>query len=137
MPCEKTLWQPTPGPSGTQWLEDVSCKPSKHNEPPIPGLSPYSEPPEDVATCEPEPEVAPKPSTEDPFGNSLLLFLSSYQLFLTPPSIISSSSCYSPLHNNHRRYAHWIPPPHSPSPCVTPPSTPAPENPGAKLPSFQ
>ncbi|MBW0541691.1 hypothetical protein O181_081406 [Austropuccinia psidii MF-1] len=41
--------------------------PSQHNEPPIPGLSPSSEPPEDVPTREREPEVAPMQSTEDPF----------------------------------------------------------------------
>ncbi|MBW0534095.1 hypothetical protein O181_073810 [Austropuccinia psidii MF-1] len=68
MPREQTPRQPTPGPSGSQWLEDLSRKPSQHDEPPIPGLSPSSEPPEDVLTCEPEPEVAPMQSTEDPFA---------------------------------------------------------------------
>ncbi|MBW0534380.1 hypothetical protein O181_074095 [Austropuccinia psidii MF-1] len=34
-------------------------EPSQHDEPPIPGESPSSEPPEDIATHEPEPEVAP------------------------------------------------------------------------------
>ncbi|MBW0548576.1 hypothetical protein O181_088291 [Austropuccinia psidii MF-1] len=54
MPCE-----PTPrGPD----------EPFQHNEPPIPGLSPLSEPPEDILTCEPVPEVAPTQSTEDPFA---------------------------------------------------------------------
>ncbi|MBW0526520.1 hypothetical protein O181_066235 [Austropuccinia psidii MF-1] len=89
-------------------------------------LRPSSEPPEDVPTREPEPEVAPTQSTEEPFGNSPLLFLSSYQLFLTPPLTISSSSHYSTLRNHHQTYAHCIPPPHSPSPHVTPPATPTP-----------
>ncbi|MBW0505329.1 hypothetical protein O181_045044 [Austropuccinia psidii MF-1] len=61
IPHEQTLPQPTPGPSGTQWLEDLSHKPSQHDEPPIPGPSPSSKPPEDIPSCEPEPEVAPMP----------------------------------------------------------------------------
>ncbi|MBW0525005.1 hypothetical protein O181_064720 [Austropuccinia psidii MF-1] len=68
MPHEQTLQQPTPGPGGTQWLEDFSCEPSQHNDPPIPGLSPSSEPPEDIPTCEPEPEVALMQSTEESFA---------------------------------------------------------------------
>ncbi|MBW0514293.1 hypothetical protein O181_054008 [Austropuccinia psidii MF-1] len=67
MPREQTLRQPTPGPSGTRWLEDSSCKPSQHDEPPIPGPSPSSKPPEDVSTCEPEPEVAQTQSMEESF----------------------------------------------------------------------
>ncbi|MBW0526533.1 hypothetical protein O181_066248 [Austropuccinia psidii MF-1] len=43
-------------------------KPSQHHEPPIPGLSPTSEPPEDAATHEPEPEVDPTQSMEEPFA---------------------------------------------------------------------
>ncbi|MBW0494005.1 hypothetical protein O181_033720 [Austropuccinia psidii MF-1] len=39
-----------------------------HIEPPIPGPIPSSKPPEDVPTCEPEPEVAPTQSMEDPFA---------------------------------------------------------------------
>ncbi|MBW0502466.1 hypothetical protein O181_042181, partial [Austropuccinia psidii MF-1] len=69
-----------------------------HNEPPIPGPSPSSEPPEDILTREPEPEVAPTQSMEEHFCKSSFLFLYSYQLFLTPPSTISSSSLYSMLH---------------------------------------
>ncbi|MBW0554888.1 hypothetical protein O181_094603 [Austropuccinia psidii MF-1] len=49
-------------PHGTQWLEEL------FREPPIPGPSPSSKPPEDAPTCEPEPEVAPTQSTEEPFG---------------------------------------------------------------------
>ncbi|MBW0489701.1 hypothetical protein O181_029416 [Austropuccinia psidii MF-1] len=125
MPCEQTLRQPTPGPSGTQWSEDLYrskhptfpfliltfasssltlppfVEPSQHNEPPTPGRSPTAEPPEDVSTGEPELEVAPTQSTEEPFGKSSLLALYSYQLFLTPPSTISSSSRYSLLPNHH------------------------------------
>ncbi|MBW0511021.1 hypothetical protein O181_050736 [Austropuccinia psidii MF-1] len=68
MPREQTPRQPTPGPSGTQWSEDLSHKPSQYDEPPIPGPSPSSKPPEDILTSEPEPEVAPTQSTEDPFA---------------------------------------------------------------------
>ncbi|MBW0471106.1 hypothetical protein O181_010821 [Austropuccinia psidii MF-1] len=58
MPHKKTLWQPTPGLSGTQWSEDLSCgkqqafpfesseltlpwfvEPSKKHETPISGPS--------------------------------------------------------------------------------------------------
>ncbi|MBW0478623.1 hypothetical protein O181_018338 [Austropuccinia psidii MF-1] len=114
------LWQPTPGPSGTQWLEDLFrskqaefhlistfnsseltvppfVEPSQKDEPPIPGLSPSSKPHEDVPTCEPEPEVALTQSIEEPFGKS--------QFFLTFPLANST-----PLHYHHQRYAHWIPP---------------------------
>ncbi|MBW0506920.1 hypothetical protein O181_046635 [Austropuccinia psidii MF-1] len=63
---------PTPGPSGTLWSKDLSPgeqpKPSQHDEPPIPGPSTSSKPPEEVPTREPEPEVAPTQSTEDPFA---------------------------------------------------------------------
>ncbi|MBW0576680.1 hypothetical protein O181_116395, partial [Austropuccinia psidii MF-1] len=67
MPCEQTLRQPTAGLSGTQWSGDLSCEPSQHNYPPISGPSPSSEPPEDVPTHEPEPEVALMQSMEEPF----------------------------------------------------------------------
>ncbi|MBW0504273.1 hypothetical protein O181_043988 [Austropuccinia psidii MF-1] len=91
MPRKQTLRQETPGPSGTQWSEDLSCpkqkaipflilafdsseltlppfvEPSQHNEPPIPGPSPSSEPHEDFSACEPEPNVAPTHSLEEPF----------------------------------------------------------------------
>ncbi|MBW0508873.1 hypothetical protein O181_048588 [Austropuccinia psidii MF-1] len=127
MPCEQTPPQPTPGLSGTHCSKDVSTKPSQHNEPPIPGLSPSSKPPEDVLTHEPEPEVAPTQSMEDPFAKSPLLFLYSYQLFLTPPLIISSLSRYSPLRNHHQQYACriplWVTPP-LPVPLRTPPPPP-------------
>ncbi|MBW0478745.1 hypothetical protein O181_018460 [Austropuccinia psidii MF-1] len=33
----KTPPQPTPGPSSTQWSEDLFHEPSQHNEPPFPG----------------------------------------------------------------------------------------------------
>ncbi|MBW0512855.1 hypothetical protein O181_052570 [Austropuccinia psidii MF-1] len=67
-PWDSNAKQPTPGPSGTQWSKDLFHKPSQHNEPPIPGPSPSSEPPEDIATCEPEPEVAPTQSMKEPFA---------------------------------------------------------------------
>ncbi|MBW0554325.1 hypothetical protein O181_094040 [Austropuccinia psidii MF-1] len=76
-------------------------EPSQHNEPPIPGPSPSSEPPEDVLTCEPEPEVAPTQSTEDPFVCPA-----------TPCSVIIIDDM--PIGS----------PTSPPSPCVTPPFSP-------------
>ncbi|MBW0563130.1 hypothetical protein O181_102845 [Austropuccinia psidii MF-1] len=81
-PWEQTPRQPTPGPSGTQWLEELFPEPSQTKEPPTLGPSPSSRPPEDVPTHEPEPEVAPIQSTEEPFGKSPLLFLHSYKPFI-------------------------------------------------------
>ncbi|MBW0538570.1 hypothetical protein O181_078285 [Austropuccinia psidii MF-1] len=101
MPCEQTLLQPTPGPSGTQCLKDLFHEPSQHNEPPIPGLSPSSKPPGEDPTHEPEPEVAPTQSMEELFGKSQLHFYNSSQLFLTPPLPIYSLSSYSPLNHHH------------------------------------
>ncbi|MBW0585169.1 hypothetical protein O181_124884 [Austropuccinia psidii MF-1] len=68
LPREQTRPQPTPGPSGTRWSEELFHKPSQTKEPPIPGPNPSSQPPEDDTTCEPEPEVAPTQSTEEPFA---------------------------------------------------------------------
>ncbi|MBW0519818.1 hypothetical protein O181_059533 [Austropuccinia psidii MF-1] len=105
LPRKQTPQQPTPGPSCTQWSEDLFRdkkpkfhlistfdsseltvppfgEPSKTNEP----LSPSSEPHEDVLTCEPEPKVAPTQSMEEPFGKS--------QLFLQP-----SPACPTPPHS--------------------------------------
>ncbi|MBW0560282.1 hypothetical protein O181_099997 [Austropuccinia psidii MF-1] len=126
LPHEQTPRQPTPGPSGTRWSEKLFrgnqpkfhfiftftfessvltltpfLEPSQTKEPPIPGLSPSSQPPEDDMTREPEPEVAPTQSTEEPFGKSQFHFFNSTQLFLTPPSTISISSRHSPLHHYH------------------------------------
>ncbi|MBW0542026.1 hypothetical protein O181_081741 [Austropuccinia psidii MF-1] len=85
MPHKQTPQQPTPGPSGPQWSEDLFyCKQPTFPfliltfssseltlppfvEPPIPGPSQASEPHEDPLTCEPEPEVVPTQSTEEPF----------------------------------------------------------------------
>ncbi|MBW0580001.1 hypothetical protein O181_119716, partial [Austropuccinia psidii MF-1] len=67
LPREQTTRQPTPCPSGTRWSEELFHKPSQTKEPPIPGPSPSSQPPEDNMTREPEPEVAPTQSTEEPF----------------------------------------------------------------------
>ncbi|MBW0583245.1 hypothetical protein O181_122960, partial [Austropuccinia psidii MF-1] len=41
---------------------------SAHDEPPIPGPSPSSKPPEDLPTREPDPEVALTQSTEESFA---------------------------------------------------------------------
>ncbi|MBW0488150.1 hypothetical protein O181_027865 [Austropuccinia psidii MF-1] len=72
MPCKQTPREPTAGPSGTQWSEDLFREPSQHNEPPIPSRSQSSESQvpshEDTSTCEPEPEVAPTQSPEEPFA---------------------------------------------------------------------
>ncbi|MBW0546583.1 hypothetical protein O181_086298 [Austropuccinia psidii MF-1] len=80
-------------------------KPSQKDDPPIPSASQSSESQvpshEDTSTYEPEPEVAPMQSMEEPFGNSPLYFLYSYQLSLTPPSTISSLARYSQLHHHH------------------------------------
>ncbi|MBW0522838.1 hypothetical protein O181_062553 [Austropuccinia psidii MF-1] len=95
LPRELTPQQPTPG-----------LKPSRTKEPPISGLSPSSQPPEDNTTREPEPEVAPTQSTEEPFGKSQFHFFNSTQLFLIPPLTISSFFCHSPLHHYHQQYAH-------------------------------
>ncbi|MBW0505484.1 hypothetical protein O181_045199 [Austropuccinia psidii MF-1] len=81
-------------PRGTQWSEELLCEPSQTEEPPIPGPSPSSQPPEEVPTHELEPEVVPTESTEEPFGKSPLLFLHSYQPFL-------SLSCHYPLDHCH------------------------------------
>ncbi|MBW0551591.1 hypothetical protein O181_091306 [Austropuccinia psidii MF-1] len=128
LPRNQTLRQPTPGPSGTQWLKELFCEPSRTKEPPIPGPSPSCEPPEDILTREPEPEVAPTQSTEEPFGKSPLLFLHSYQPFLTFSSTISTLSCHSLLDNFFF--------PDSPTfPSCSPGSFPsAPKNPKASSP---
>ncbi|MBW0516581.1 hypothetical protein O181_056296 [Austropuccinia psidii MF-1] len=85
-------------PHGNPLLAQVAPnEPSQHNEPPIPGWSPSSKPPEDFPTHEPEPEVAPTQSMDELFGKSQLHFFNSSPVFLTPPSPISSSSRYTPL----------------------------------------
>ncbi|MBW0554815.1 hypothetical protein O181_094530 [Austropuccinia psidii MF-1] len=104
LPHKKNPQQPTPGPSCTQGLEDLFhrkqpkfnlictfesseltlppfVEPSQTNEPPIPGPSTSSKPHEDVPTCEPEPEVAPRQSMEDPFCKSQLHFFLLLQTF--------------------------------------------------------
>ncbi|MBW0502975.1 hypothetical protein O181_042690 [Austropuccinia psidii MF-1] len=112
LPCKQPPQQPTPGPSGTQWSEDLFrskqqkfhlistfgsseltlppfVEPSQSNEPCIPGQSPYSKPHEDILTCEPETEVPPMQSMEEPFGKSQLYFFSS-------PFLQPSPACPAP-----------------------------------------
>ncbi|MBW0532072.1 hypothetical protein O181_071787 [Austropuccinia psidii MF-1] len=98
LPCKQTPWQATPRLSGTQWSEDLFRCPSQP-----------SEPHEDAFTCEPEPDVAPTQSTEEPFSKSPLHVFYPSQLYLTPPLPISSLSGYTRLHNHHQQYAHLIP----------------------------
>ncbi|MBW0563495.1 hypothetical protein O181_103210 [Austropuccinia psidii MF-1] len=71
LPREKTPWQLTPGPSGTQWSEDLFHEPFQTDEPPIPGPNPSSKPHEDIPTRELEPEVAPTQSMEEPFARPI------------------------------------------------------------------
>ncbi|MBW0546416.1 hypothetical protein O181_086131 [Austropuccinia psidii MF-1] len=85
-------------------------EPSQHNEPPIPGQSQSSESHEDSSSHEPEPEVAPMQSREEPFGKSPLYFFHSYQLSLSTHWTICSSSRYSLLPHYHLKYAHQLPP---------------------------
>ncbi|MBW0564932.1 hypothetical protein O181_104647 [Austropuccinia psidii MF-1] len=68
MPCEQTPWPPIPGPSGTQWSKDLFREPSQHKEPPIQSSESQVPLHQDISTCEPEPEVAPTQSMEEPFG---------------------------------------------------------------------
>ncbi|MBW0505395.1 hypothetical protein O181_045110 [Austropuccinia psidii MF-1] len=61
------------------------------DEPPIPGPSPSSEPHEDILTCEPEPEVAPTQSMEEPFAcptppHSIITIDNTPVRFPLPPS---------------------------------------------------
>ncbi|MBW0512848.1 hypothetical protein O181_052563 [Austropuccinia psidii MF-1] len=130
MPCKQTPRIPTPGPSGTQWLEDLFCskkppfpfssselnlppfvQPSQHHEPPIPGASQPSKPHEDALTHESEPEVAPTQCMEESFAcpatPTLVIIIDDMPVGSAPP------------------------PPLLPQ---VPPS--APKNPGAKLSSF-
>ncbi|MBW0540621.1 hypothetical protein O181_080336 [Austropuccinia psidii MF-1] len=52
------------------WDTNAKVEPSQHNEPPIPGPSPSSKPPEDVPAHEPEPEVTATQSMEELFAHS-------------------------------------------------------------------
>ncbi|MBW0537246.1 hypothetical protein O181_076961 [Austropuccinia psidii MF-1] len=115
------IQMPKTKPTESPQQDSPVPQPSRHDEPPIPGSSPTSKPPEDILTREPEPELPPMQSTEEPFGKSSLLFLYSYQLFLTPPLTISSLSRYSLLCNHHQQYARWIPPSASKNPTTTSP----------------
>ncbi|MBW0534693.1 hypothetical protein O181_074408 [Austropuccinia psidii MF-1] len=142
--CKQSLWQSTPGPSGTQWSEELSCskqpkfhlistfdsieltlppfvESSQTNEPPILCPSPSSKTHEDFLTCEPETEVASTQSMGEPFGKSQLHFFYSSKLFFTFPPTICNLSHSTPLRHHHRQYADLIPP-FSPSTHVPPPS---------------
>ncbi|MBW0583428.1 hypothetical protein O181_123143 [Austropuccinia psidii MF-1] len=116
IPCKQTLLQPTPGPIGTQWLEDLFCKPSQHNETPIPGPSQSSKSQvplhEDALTCEPEPEVP----QHNPQRNLLLVpllpavSLSSRICLLAPPlhlPLPQRSQPPPPLGNKLPPFPQW------------------------------
>ncbi|MBW0584244.1 hypothetical protein O181_123959 [Austropuccinia psidii MF-1] len=45
LPCKQTSQQPTPGPSGTRWSEELFREPFQTKEPPIPGPILSSQPP--------------------------------------------------------------------------------------------
>ncbi|MBW0573758.1 hypothetical protein O181_113473 [Austropuccinia psidii MF-1] len=72
LPCKQTPRQPTPGPSGTQWSEELfrgkqpKTLPNQRATYSWPKSIP--QPPEDNMTREAEPEVAPTQSTEEPFA---------------------------------------------------------------------
>ncbi|MBW0523953.1 hypothetical protein O181_063668 [Austropuccinia psidii MF-1] len=115
MPCKQTPWQPTPGPSGTRWSEDLSHEPSQHNVPPIPGPSPSSKPPGDVPTS-----LLPSSPACPATPHSVIIIDN------TPvgaPCPFSFPLCDPSLHS----YPGSLP---------VPPRTPPPPPPGAKLPSF-
>ncbi|MBW0584524.1 hypothetical protein O181_124239 [Austropuccinia psidii MF-1] len=99
LPRKQTLRQPTPGPSGTQWSEELFREPSQTKEPPIPGPSPSSQPHEDDTTPFPHPSfdhlqlVPPLPAPS----------LSSTIRPLDPPlhSNASSPPVQSPSHSHN------------------------------------
>ncbi|MBW0547190.1 hypothetical protein O181_086905 [Austropuccinia psidii MF-1] len=100
--AKQTPRKPTLRPSGTRWSEEL------FREPPIPGLSPCSQPPEDVPTREPGPEVAPMQSTEEPFAcpATPCLIIINYD---TPVGSLPSSSPTPPP-------SHPVPHPSTPTP---------------------
>ncbi|MBW0489704.1 hypothetical protein O181_029419 [Austropuccinia psidii MF-1] len=130
MPCEQTLQKPTPGLSGTQWLQFLFggnhppfpfliltfvsseltlppfVEPSQHNAPPIPGPSQPSKRHEDTLTCEPEPEVAPTQSIEEPFARlpnpALVIIINNTPACSSPPStptlVPSLETLHEPFH---------------------------------------
>ncbi|MBW0482182.1 hypothetical protein O181_021897 [Austropuccinia psidii MF-1] len=98
---KQTPQQPTPGPSGIQWSEDLSRKPSQQDEPPISGPSPSSKPPEDIPTREQEPEVVPMQSTEEPFAHPAtpcsVIFIDNTPIQTPPSPTPPPSQCQDPL----------------------------------------
>ncbi|MBW0478981.1 hypothetical protein O181_018696 [Austropuccinia psidii MF-1] len=90
MPCNQTPWQPTSGPSGTQWPENLLREPPQHNGPPIQSSESQVTSLEEISACEPEPETDPTQSTEEPFDRPA-----------TPHSVIIIDNTHigSPLHS--------------------------------------
>ncbi|MBW0592401.1 hypothetical protein O181_132116 [Austropuccinia psidii MF-1] len=102
-------------PDGLRNYSAVSSqKPSRTKEPPIPGPSPSSKPPEDVPTHEPKPEVAHMQSTEEP-----------YACPATPRSIIIIDD--TPVRSPHPSTPTPVPSPENPNssspPLPLPPRT--------------
>ncbi|MBW0540584.1 hypothetical protein O181_080299 [Austropuccinia psidii MF-1] len=123
MPLQQTPQQPTPGLSGTQWSEDLFRKPSQHDEPPIPGLSQPSEPHGDTLTREPEPEVAPMQSIEEPLGK--------YFFYCFPvPNFHSTLLWPSPAHPSTPALVIII----NDMPIGSPPHVPPPSTPTLEIP---
>ncbi|MBW0547459.1 hypothetical protein O181_087174 [Austropuccinia psidii MF-1] len=138
MPCEQTLQQPTPSPSGTRWSEDVSHKPSLHNEPPIPGPSQPSKPHEDASTHEPEPEVALTQSMEEPFGKYFFYCfpVPNFPSPLLQPSPVLLATPASVIIIDNMPIGTALPFLHPRRSLPLPTRTQPPLTPGAKLPSF-
>ncbi|MBW0523464.1 hypothetical protein O181_063179, partial [Austropuccinia psidii MF-1] len=101
------------------WYSNTKKKPTEYALTTLTrSIYPSSEPPEGVPTCEPEPEVAPTQSMEEPFGKSQIHFFNSSQLFLsracpaTPRSVI--------IINNMPIQSPLTPPPSTPTPDLPP-----------------
>ncbi|MBW0504533.1 hypothetical protein O181_044248 [Austropuccinia psidii MF-1] len=86
MPHEQTPWQPTTGPSGTQWSEDLFRGPSQASDSQLPSH-------ENDLTREPEPEIAPMQLSKEPFGKYFLFFVFFSVTNSPSPLLPPSSAC--------------------------------------------
>ncbi|MBW0483099.1 hypothetical protein O181_022814 [Austropuccinia psidii MF-1] len=105
-------------PNTPQQDSPVPLEPSQYDEPPIPGPSKASEPHEDPLTHEPEPEVAPTKSMEEPFGKSNFTFFTllnfSSPLLWPSPACPATPASVIIINNTPVRY----PPPSTPTPEI-------------------